>query len=148
MRRVFLSLAVALAASFALVGGAAAATADQEAAFVNAYKTAFAAKDAAALNGLLYGAGDPMALEFYGQMMTAEMQDGTISSIELQDLTPDDVANAATVQDMPNGKMKLSPKPYKKLVVKVDSAGSSSNSEIFVAEDKGKLVIAVPAPAK
>jgi hypothetical protein len=93
-----------------------------------------------------------MALDFYGQMMTGEMADGTISSIELVDLTPDDVANAAMTQDMPNGKMKLTPKPYKKLVLKIDTKTadqtSSSTSEIFVADVDGKIVISVPAPAK
>lgn len=152
MRRVLLSVAAAVVASFTIAGASVAATPDQEAAFINAYKAAFASKDAAALSALLYSGGDPMALDFYGQMMTSEMQGGTISSIELQDLTPDDVANAAMVQDMPNGKMKLAPKPYKKLVVKIDTKTADSNgnssSEIFIGEDKGKLVIAVPAPAK
>ena len=152
MRRLILSIAVALAATFSVAGIAAAATADQEAAFINAYKTAFEAKDAAALQALLYSGGDPMAMDFYGQMMTAEMTDGKLTSIELKDLSPEDVANAATVQDMPSGKMQLLPKPYKKLVLKIDTktadTTSSSNSEVFIAEDGGKIVIAVPAPAK
>jgi hypothetical protein len=150
MKRVILSLAFALATS--LAGVAHAATADQEAAFVNAYKTAFEAKDAAALQALLYSGGDPMAAEFYGQMMTAEMADGKITSIELADLTADDVAAAAAIQDMPSGKMQLSPKPYKKLVIKIDTktadTTSSSSSEVYVAEVDGKIVISVPAPAK
>ncbi len=152
MRRLLLSFAVALSATFSMVGLAAAATADQEAAFVAAYKTAFEAKDAAALQALLYSGGDPMAMDFYGQMMTSEMADGTLTSIELKDLSPEDIANAATVQDMPSGKMQLLPKPYKKLVLKIDTktadTTSSSNSEVYVAEDGGKIVIAVPSPAK
>jgi hypothetical protein len=48
--------------------------------------------------------------------------------------------------------MQLSPKPYKKLVIKVDTKTSdqtsSSSSEVYVAEDGGKIVISVPAPAK
>jgi hypothetical protein len=151
MRRLIMSLAVAVAATFSVADIAAAATADQEAAFINAYKTAFDAKDAAALQALLYSGGDPMAMDFYGQMMTAEMADGKITSIELKDLTPDDVAAAATIQEMPSGKMKLTPKPYKKLVLKIDTktadTTASSNSEVYVAEDGGKIVIAVPAPA-
>jgi hypothetical protein len=143
---------VALGAAFSVIGAAAAATADQEAAFINAYKAAFEAKDAAALQALLYTGGDPMAMDFYGQMMTAEMADGKLTSIELKDLTPEDVANASTIQEMPSGKMQLTPKPYKKLVLKIDTktadTTSSSNSEVFVAEDAGKIVIAVPAPAK
>jgi hypothetical protein len=152
MRRVLLSLAVAFAATFAAAGIAAAASADEEAAFINAYKTAFAAKDAAALSALLYPKGDPMAMDFYGQMMTAEMADGTLTGIELKDLSADDVANAAAIQDMPSGKMQLLPKPYKKLVLtidtKTDTTTSSSNSEVFVADVNGKIVISVPAPAK
>jgi hypothetical protein len=143
---------VALGAAFSVIGAAAAPTADQEAAFINAYKAAFEAKDAAALQALLYTGGDPMAMDFYGQMMTAEMADGKLTSIELKDLTPEDVANASTIQEMPSGKMQLTPKPYKKLVLKIDTktadTTSSSNSEVFVAEDAGKIVIAVPAPAR
>ena len=152
MRRVLLSLAVAFVATFSAAGIAAAATADEEAAFINAYKTAFAAKDAAALSALLYPKGDPMAMDFYGQMMTAEMADGTLTGIELKALSADDVANAAAIQDMPSGKMQLLPKPYKKLVLtidtKTDTTTSSSNSEVFVADVDGKIVISVPAPAK
>jgi hypothetical protein len=143
---------VAISATFGAAGLAAAATADQEAAFVAAYKSAFESKDATALQALLYSKGDPMAMEFYGEMMTAEMADGKIASIALVDLTPDDVAAASAVQEMPSGKMQLLPKPYKKLVIKVDTKtadqNSSSNSEVYVAEDGGKLVISVPAPAK
>jgi hypothetical protein len=47
--------------------------------------------------------------------------------------------------------MQLLPKPYKKLVIKIDTKTadqtSSSSSEVFVAEDGGKIVIAVPSPA-
>jgi len=152
MRRALFSLAFVFAASFSVGGAASAATADQEAAFINAYKTAFAAKDAAALNALLYAQGDPTAIEFYGQMMTAEMADGTLTSIELKPLTPEDVTNAAQIQEMPAGKMQLLPKPYKKLVLKIDTKNAtttaSSDSEVFVADVNGKIVISVPAPAK
>jgi hypothetical protein len=152
MRRLLLSLAVAIGATFSVAGIAAAATAAQEAAFVSAYKAAFEAKDAAALQALLYSGGDPMAMDFYSQMMSAEMADGKLTSIELKDLTPEDVANAASIQDMPSGKMQLLPKPYKKLVLKIDTktdtTTASSNSEVYIAEDGGKIVISVPAPAK
>jgi hypothetical protein len=151
MRRLVLSLAVAIGTTLGLAGLAAAATAEQEAAFVAAYKSAFEAKDAAALQALLYPKGDPMAAEFYGGMMTAEMADGKISSIELVDLTPQDVAAASEIQEMPSGKMQLLPKPYKKLVIEIETKTadqtSSSSSEVYVAEDGGKIVIAVPAPA-
>ena len=152
MKRVLLSLAVVFTASFSFGTVAYAASAEQEAAFISAYKTAFESKDADALHALLYSGGDPMAVQFYSEMMTAEMTDGKLTSIELRDLTPADVANAAQVQDMPNGKMQLLPKPYKKLVLKIDTktadTSASSNNEVFVADVDGKIVISVPAPAK
>jgi hypothetical protein len=152
MKRLVLSVALALATAFS-VATACAATADEEKAFVNAYKTAFAAKDANGLQALLYTDGaDPMALQFYGQMMTAELANGTLSSIELQDLTADEVTAAATPQDGPNGKFVLAPKPYKKLALKIDSKTAdgmaSSTSTVFVAEIGGKIVICTPGKAK
>ncbi len=130
-----------------------AATAAQEQAFIDAYQKAYDAQDGEALKALLYTEGaDPMALEFYGQMMTAEFG-GAITEIGLRDLTPDEVTQAA--QPMPGpmgGKFILVPKPYKKLVVKIkmkDANGeSSSDNELFVAEKDGTLVIATPAPAQ
>ena len=148
-----LRIAASLAAVLAFAGPLHAATPDQEKAFVDAYKQAFDAKDGDALKALLYTDGaDPMALEFYGQMMTAEFG-GTITEISLKDLTPDDVKKAAEVMPGPaGGNFMLVPKPYKKLVIKVetkDSNGSSSSSsEAFVADKDGKIVISTPAPAK
>ena len=129
-----------------------AATADQEKAFVDAYKQAYEAQDGDALKALLYSEGaDPMALEFYGQMMTAEFG-GTITEIGLEDLTADDVTKAGEAMPGPTGgEFVLAPKPYKKLVIKIhtkDANGkSTSTSESFVAETDGKLVISTPAPA-
>ena len=152
MKRLFLSVALAIATAF-LVATAYAATADEEKTFLNAYKTAFAAKDADGLQALLYTDGaDPMALKFYGQMMTSELANGTLTSIELQDLTADEKTAAATPPDGPNGKFMLAPKPYKKLVLKIDSKSadgtSSSDSTVFVAEVNGKIVICTPGKGK
>jgi hypothetical protein len=129
-----------------------AATPAQEKAFIEAYKKAFESKDEATLKSFLYTKGaDPMALEFYTMMATAEMG-SKISSITLENLGPDDVKKADETMDGPSGKMKLPLKAVKKLVIKIkqkDSNGSSSStSESFVAESDGKLVIPVPAPAK
>jgi hypothetical protein len=130
-----------------------AATADQEQAFVDAYKQAYQAGNGDALKAMLYTDGaDPMALDFYGQMMTSELG-GTITDIGLRDLTPDEVKQAAEPMDGPTGgKFVLAPKPYKKLVIKIEmkdaNGESSSNNETFIAEKDGKLVIATPAPAK
>ncbi len=92
-----------------------------------------------------------MALEFYGQMMTADFG-GTITDIGLRELTADEVKQAGEAMDGPTGgKFILAPKPYKKLVVKIhakDANGeSTSTNESFVAENDGKLIIATPAPA-
>jgi hypothetical protein len=52
----------------------------------------------------------------------------------------------------PDGNMsKLEPKPYKKLVIKIDmkddNGTSTSTSTVFVAEKDGKLGVPVPVPA-
>jgi hypothetical protein len=129
-----------------------AATPAQENEFVEAYKKAFESKDEATLKSFLYTEGaDPMALEFYTMMTTAEMG-SKISSITLENLAPHDVEKAGEMMDGPSGKMKLPLRPVKKLIIKIeqkDSNGSSSsNSESFVAESGGKFVIPVPVPVK
>ena len=68
-------------------------------------------------------------------------------------LTPEDTKKAATPMDSPTGgKVCLTLKPSKKLVIKVekkDANGSSaSTSENFIAEKDGKFVIPVPGPCK
>jgi hypothetical protein len=142
----------AAAALFVFAAPLQAATPEQEKAFIDTYKTAFAAKDAAALKSLLHTEGaDPMALEFYGEMMTADFG-GEITEIALVDLTPDDVKEAGSVMEGPaGGKFVLQPKPYKKLTLKIhtkDANGeSTSTHSTFVAEENGKIVIATPAPA-
>jgi hypothetical protein len=127
-----------------------AATPEQEKAFIDTYKAAYAAKDGDTLKGLLYTEGaDPMALEFYGEMMTADFG-GEITEIALVALTPDDVKEAESVMEGPaGGKFVLKPKPYKKLSLKIhmkDANGeSTSTHSTFVAEENGKIVIATPA---
>ncbi len=76
-----------------------------------------------------------------------------ISKIELVDLTPEDAKKAAAPQDSPTGgKVCLTLKPVKKLVIKIerkDANGSStSTSENFIAEEDAKFVIPVPGPCK
>ena len=75
------------------------------------------------------------------------------TEISLVDLTAEDVTKAGETMPGPDGKMAiLLPKPYKKLVIKIDASDtngtSTSSSEIFVAEKDGKLGISMPAPAK
>ena len=125
----------------------------QEKAFVDKYKTAFEGKDTATLESFLYTQGaDPAILSFYKMMQSGEAGE-KISNIELVDLTPDDAKKAATPMDSPTGgKVCLTLKPTKKLIIKVekkDANGSStSTSENFIAEKDGKFVIPVPGPCK
>ena len=129
-----------------------AATAEQEKAFTDAYKKAFESKDTAKLESFLYTQGsDPAALEFYKMMQSGEAGE-KISSIQLVNLTPEDVKKATMPMDGPTGKACLTLKPTKKLVIKIEkkdgNGSSSSSSENFVAEKDGKFVIPVPGPCK
>jgi hypothetical protein len=130
-----------------------AGTPAQEKAFLDKYKTAFEAKDTATLESFLYTQGaDPAILGFYKMMQSAEAGE-KISKIELVDLTPEDVKEAATPMDSPTGgKVYLTLKPSKKLVIKIekkDASDSSTNTtKNFIAEKDGKFVIPVPGPCK
>jgi hypothetical protein len=130
-----------------------AGTPEQEKAFVDNYKTAFEAKNTAALESFLYTQGaDPAIVGFYKMMQSGEAGE-KISTIELVNLTPEDVKKAATPMDSPTGgKVCLTLKPGKKLIIKVekkDANGSSTNTtENFIAEKDGKFVIPVPGPCK
>jgi hypothetical protein len=130
-----------------------AGTSPQEKAFTDKYKTAFEGKDTTTLESFLYTQGaDPAILGFYKMMQSGEAG-AKISTIELVDLTPDDAKKAATAMDSPTGgKVCLTLKPTKKLIIKVekkDANGSStSTSENFIAEKDGKFVIPVPGPCK
>jgi hypothetical protein len=76
-----------------------------------------------------------------------------IASIELVNLSPDDAKKAAAPMDSPTGgKVCLTLKPTKKLIITVEkkdaSGSSSSTSENFIAEKDGKFVIPVPGKCK
>ncbi len=146
MRRLLTAFVAAVAAAPSL-----AATPAQERAFVDTYRKAFEAKDAATLHSLLYTKGaDPKALGFY-RMMTTVGMGAKIASIALVDLSPEDRARADRPMPGVDGKMlRLSLEPVKKLVIRVETKTSDSSStgtsEVFVAEHDGKLWIPVPAP--
>jgi hypothetical protein len=129
------------------------ATPADEKAFTDKYKTAFEAKDTATLESFLYTTGsDPAILGFYKMMMSGEAG-SKISKIELLALSPDDAKKAGEMQDSPTGgKVCLTLKPTKKLVITIEqkdaNGSSSSSSQSFVAEKDGKLVIPVPGPCK
>lgn len=130
-----------------------AGTSPQEKAFTDKYKTAFEGKDTPTLESFLYTQGaDPAILGFYKMMQSGEAGE-KISSIELVDLTPEDAQKAATPMDSPTGgKVCLTLRPTKKLIIKVEkkdgNGSSTSTSENFIAEKDGKFVIPVPGPCK
>lgn len=146
-RRLVLALGMFLA-----LASASAASAVDEAAFLDAYRKAFAVRDTATLHGFLYTKGaDPMALDFYKAMQAQDLGNPK-AVITLETLTPEEVAKAAQPKDGPGGPMVLLLAPTKKLVTSIaadDANGkSTSASSCFVAEHEGKLVIPVPGPAK
>ena len=150
MRKILTSFVLAVAVLVPAVSYA--STPEQEKSFVDAYKTAFEAKDAAKLQSFLYTKdADPQALEFYKMMMTNDMGQ-KISKIELRKLTPEETKKAAETMPGPSGNAKLPLAPILKLVINIEvkNANGSSNTtnESFVAESDGKLVIPVPVPAK
>src|SRR5262245_53148120 len=133
LRLLMLSGALLVALAFASL----AATPAQEKAFTDKYKTAMEGKDTATLEAFLYTQGsDPAALEFYKMMQSGEAGE-KIAKIELVSFTPEDRKKATTPMDGPTGKVCLTLKPTKKLIIKVekkDGSGSSpSSSENFVA---------------
>ncbi len=130
-----------------------AGTPEQEKAFTDKYKKAFEAKDTATLESFLYTQGaDPAIVGFYKMMQSGEAGE-KISNIQLVTLTEDDTKKAATPMDSPTGgKVCLTLKPTKKLMIKVEkkdaNGSSSSTSENFIAEKDGRFVIPVPGPCK
>jgi hypothetical protein len=94
-----------------------------------------------------------MALEFYKMMQSEGAGKAKIATIELIDLTPEDVKKASEVQTGPDGsKAKLPLTPTKKLKITIetkDASGSGTSSTTnFVTEKDGKYVIPVPAAIK
>ena len=129
-----------------------AGTPEQEKAFTDKYKTAFEGKDTATLESFLYTQGaDPAALEFYKMMQSGEAGE-KISRLSLLISRRKTLKKRRRPWIGPTGKVCLTLKPTKKLVIKIekkDSNGSSSSStENFVAEKDGKFVIPVPGPCK
>jgi hypothetical protein len=152
MKQFVLTAVTTFLLMFSLLGSAVAVTPAQERDFIAAYKNAAARKDDKALQALLYTKGaDPMMLDMFKMMLSTE-QGATINAITLVDLTAADQKKLASAAG-PDGKpMKMTLKPVKKLVVKTSTksanGSSSGESEIFVAEADGKLVIPVPASNK
>src|SRR4026209_247476 len=109
--------AVVVTASLSLHAG----TSPQEKAFTDKYKTAFEGKDTATLESFLYTQGADSAILGFSKMMQSEEAGKKISNIELVELTPEDAKKAATPMDSPTGgKVCLTLKPTKKLIIKVE----------------------------
>jgi len=143
---------LAVVVSLSTVCGALAASPEEEAAFVDTYRKAFEAQDAATLEGLLFADGAiPMALDFYKMAMTADFGK-PITTIALVDLTDAEKAEVASVMPTPDGgNARLAPPPYKKLVITIETKDengtSTSTSSAYVAEQDGRLGISVPVAA-
>src|SRR5436190_15801779 len=101
---VFTKISSSFASLLVMVGfSVTAATADQEKAFTDKYKKAFEGKDTATLESFLYTQGaDPEIVGFYKMMQSGEAGE-KISSIELVNVTPEDVKKATTPMDSPTG---------------------------------------------
>jgi hypothetical protein len=146
-------LTLVLAAACVATGSLAAATPEQEKAFVEKYKSAFQSGDKAALEAFLYTVGaNPQALQFY-KVMQSKGLGGEITDIALLPLTPEDVARVEKGGTGPGGqKYKLPLKPTKKLkmawVKRTADGATTSVTELMVAEKDGKLVIPAPVVAK
>ncbi len=132
---------------------AAAATPEQEKAFVDSYRKALEAGDEKALNAFLFTEGAAEDTVEFFKMMQAPEPGAKVVSVELVTPTAEEAAKFNKPMMMPDGKSyKMPIKPIKQLVVKMEtkneSGSSSSTSKSPVAEKDGKLVIPVPVPAK
>jgi hypothetical protein len=130
-----------------------AATPAMEQAFITAYKAAYAAKDAKGIAALVHTQGaNPTILDFYLSGLTADLGKGELS-LELKDLSKDDIAEAGQVMAGPGGaSVKLSPAPYKRLVISVVIKNATTNTTntttIYVADEGDKIRIVAPANVK
>jgi hypothetical protein len=134
--------------------GLQAGTPAQDKEFVDKYKAAFEKGDKATLESFLYiKDAHPMALEFYKMMQSEGAGTSKIATIELVDLTPEEVKKASEIETGPDGsKTQMPLKPTKKLKISIETKGASGSSTSsttnFVAEKEGKYVIPVPAVLK
>src|ERR1043166_6973559 len=149
-RRAFAAIATILLASAPV----AAATPATERAFLDAYKAAFQAKDGNGLLALVHTQGvSRTLLDFYMSLLTADFGKGDIT-LDLKDLTKDDVADANRVMVGPGGgSVRLTPMPYKKLVVSVavknpNGSTTTNTSTVYVADEGDRLRISAPAELK
>jgi hypothetical protein len=144
----------AVASLFLMTAPLAAATPAAEQAFLAAYKAAFQAKDGNAVLALVHTQGVSRSLlDFYMSLLTADFGKGDIT-LDLKDLTKDDLADANRVMVGPGGgSVRLTPTPYKKLVVSVaiknaNGSTTTNTSTVYVADEGDKIKISAPADVK
>jgi hypothetical protein len=130
-----------------------AATPEQEKAFVESYKKALEAGDTKALAAFLSTEGADAEIVGMFKMTQALEEGSKIDSITLVGLEKEEIEKMTKAMPGPDGKLlKLSVKPYKKLVIKTSTKSpdltTSGSSESPVAEIKGKLLIPVPVATK
>jgi len=140
-------------ASIACAVVAAAATPEQEAAFVDRYKAAFESNDVKTLESFLLTKGaDEETIEFF-KMMQSLHAGQKIASIKLVAPAAAELKKLSQPMEMPDGKLyKLPITPKKQLVIvieeKDDESTGTSTSKLPVVEKDGQIVIPVPVPAK
>jgi hypothetical protein len=147
--KIFLTSLLTAVFTAASVSPALAATPDQEAAFLAAYRKAYEGGDTAALHAFLHTEGAPASIVGIYKMMQTPVPVGKLAKIELAEISPERQASLTEAREMPDGKKyKLPVKPYKLLVIEVSTGSSSkSTSKVAVSEIDGRLVIPVPVPA-
>lgn len=133
----------------AAAAGTAAAPADQETAFLSAFRKALEAKDKTAMESMMLKDGTPAdIMEFFHMMLEvpAGMQ---VGSVDLVNPTAEEAAKYEKVTEMPDGKnYKMPLIPTKQLVIVMkEGTSGTSKSTLPVAEKDGRLVILMPVPA-
>lgn len=142
------------AALLMLPGALAAATPDMEQAFITAFKTAAEARDGEAMKVLIHTDGvSQTMLDFYLMVLTAGFAPGGEVTVGLQPLNPDDVADAARAMTGPGGALvRLSPAPYKKLVVTVAiraaNGRATTTNTVYVADEGDRIRIVAPVEVR
>jgi hypothetical protein len=146
-------LAAAMAAFLTSPSHAMAATPAAEQAFIAAFKAAYQAKDQNGIAALVRSEGaNTVVVDFVLSMLTNDLGKGEVS-LELKNLDPGELETATRAMPGPGGKLvKLSPDPYKKLVITVviknPNTTTTNTSSMYVIDEGSKVLIGVPADLK
>lgn len=130
-----------------------AATPAAEQAFLAAFKAAYQAKNQNGIAALVRTEGaNPVVVDFVLSMLTSDLGKGEVS-LELKNLDPGELETATRAMPGPGGKLvKLSPDPYKKLVITVviknANTTTTNTSSMYVIDEGSKVRIGVPADLK